>query len=292
MIITLERFLDLVTTLTINMPAKKNFAVCLSFDFDTLSLWIGSFKQITPTEISRGEFGAVGALRILDLLDKHSIKSPFFVPGHTAEIYPDIVAEIYRRGHEVAHHNYLHESPQELTLAQERKIITKGIECIEKVIGEKPLGYRAPAWEPSWNTMNILSSGGFLYDSSMMAPDYLPYKVRVGDSYQKGHFNFGKESNLVEVPVAWNLDDFPHFEHLLNYPGSGLRSGSSVLENWVNDFDYMCANIRGGVYSIAFHPQVTGRGHRIMILEKLIQHMQAREDIWFARTIDVVRACV
>ncbi len=274
------------------MPENKKFAVCLSFDFDAISLRIGSFKQVTPTEVSRGEFGAVGVARILDLLDKHQIKGTFFVPGHTAEVYPDLVLEIHKRGHEVAHHNYLHEVPFDLTLAQERKIIKKGVDILEDLIGERPLGYRAPAWKPGWDTMKILLSEGFLYDSSMMANDYLPYKIRVGDSYVRGNYRFGKQSSLIEVPVAWNLDDFPYFEHIPGYPGSGLRSGSDALENWIGDFDYMRANVPGGVYSMAFHPQVTGRGHRMLVLEKLIEHLKLHDDVWFARTIDVVKACI
>jgi peptidoglycan-N-acetylglucosamine deacetylase len=283
--------IQLLTTLSVDIPSKKKYATCISFDFDAISLWIGSFKQITPAEISRGEFGAIGALRILDLLDKYSIKSTFFVPGQTAEIYPEIVKKISSRGHEVAHHNYLHETPQDLTLREERKVIRKGIDSLRSITGERPLGYRAPAFEPSWNTMEILRNEDFVYDSSMMAHDYLPYKIRIGDTYVKGSYRFGKESKLIEIPVSWTLDDFPHFEHLLNYPGSGLHSASSVLENWIRDFDYMCEHFATGVYNIVFHPQVTGRGHRIMVLENLIQHIQKRNDVWFAKLIDVANAC-
>jgi peptidoglycan/xylan/chitin deacetylase (PgdA/CDA1 family) len=115
------------------MPEGKRCAACFSFDFDALSLWIGSFKITTQSDLSRGEFGAVGARRILDLLDKYSLKSTWFVPGHTVETYPDLVKEIFDKGHEIGHHNYLHESPLELkTKQQEKSVMQRASRCIER----------------------------------------------------------------------------------------------------------------------------------------------------------------
>src|SRR5579885_3248855 len=63
--------------------------VCLSFDFDAMSVWFG-FERTTPAMLNRGEYGArVGVPRILDLLDRHGIAATFFVPGHTVESFPE-----------------------------------------------------------------------------------------------------------------------------------------------------------------------------------------------------------
>ncbi|MDP9365988.1 MAG: polysaccharide deacetylase family protein, partial [Chloroflexota bacterium] len=88
--------------------------VCLSFDFDAISLWIGPFAATSPSAISRGEFGVVGAERILRLLDEHAIPATFFVTGHTADTYPGAVRAIAAAGHEIGHHGYLHENPAAL----------------------------------------------------------------------------------------------------------------------------------------------------------------------------------
>ncbi len=82
--------------------------VCLSFDFDQMSSRI--FRgDITPTPLSRGEYGArVGIWKVLDLLDRYGIPATFFVPAWTAETYPEQCKEIARRGHEVACHGHRH----------------------------------------------------------------------------------------------------------------------------------------------------------------------------------------
>ncbi|MBO0838618.1 MAG: polysaccharide deacetylase family protein, partial [Actinobacteria bacterium] len=88
--------------------------VCLTFDFDAVSAWV--YRGLTtPTQLSRGEFGVVGARRILDLLERHGVKATWFIPGHTIETYPGACREVVEAGHEVGHHGYLHEPPADLT---------------------------------------------------------------------------------------------------------------------------------------------------------------------------------
>lgn len=56
--------------------------VCLTFDFDTVALWL-ALGQTSPTPVSRGEFGVVGAERLLTLLARRGIRSTWFIPGLT-----------------------------------------------------------------------------------------------------------------------------------------------------------------------------------------------------------------
>src|SRR5215207_924898 len=93
------------------MMTSPAATVCLTFDFDAISLWIGPFAARSPSAISRGEFGAVGVGRILTLLERMAIPATFFITGHTAETYPTIVRDIAAAGHEIGHHGYLHENP-------------------------------------------------------------------------------------------------------------------------------------------------------------------------------------
>jgi len=86
---------------------------CLTFDFDVVSSWIWR-DQVTPTALSRGEFGLVGARRILDLLGGEGIATTWFIPGHTIESFPLDCRAVVEAGHEVGHHGYLHEPPAEL----------------------------------------------------------------------------------------------------------------------------------------------------------------------------------
>jgi peptidoglycan/xylan/chitin deacetylase (PgdA/CDA1 family) len=282
----------LITTVAPLLPKGKRFAVALTFDFDSITIYLGAFKQKTPTAISRGEFGNVGAQRIADTLAHYRINGTFFTPAYTIETYEDTVKELVRKGHEIGHHNYLHETPIGMDLKTEREIMDKSNSIIERVVGKKARGYRSPAWDLSDNTLDLLLERGFLYDSSMMAHDYLPYKIRKGDiPTEEGPFKFGKSTNMIEIPVSWSLDDFPVFEYVPGAPGSGLRDARGVLHNWISDFNYMTEHFEVGVYNICMHPSIIGRGHRIKTLEALIDYIIKRDDTVFMKMEEIAKSC-
>ena len=106
--------------------------VCLSFDFDALSGWIAR-GLTTPTPMSRGEFGAVGAERILALLAKNNIRSTWFIPGVTIDTYPDICRKITDAGHEIGHHGWTHVPPSNLTRSVEAEHLKRANEAIHKL---------------------------------------------------------------------------------------------------------------------------------------------------------------
>ena len=116
------------------MPAR--IQVCLSFDFDAMSLWIANFQTDSPNALSRGEFGGrVGAPRLLDLLRERGLRSTWFIPGHTVEAFPEVCRRIAAEGHEIGHHGYCHENPRKLDRDQEVAVIERGIRCIESATG-------------------------------------------------------------------------------------------------------------------------------------------------------------
>ena len=250
--------------------------VCLTFDFDALSLWIPR-GMLSPTPVSQGEFGAVGAERILRLLDKQGIQATWFTPGHTLETYPDLSQQIHESGHEIGHHGYAHEAPVRLTREEEERVLLRGIEAIQAITGAPPRGYRSPAWDLSPHTVNLLVDRGFLYDSSMMGNDYTPYRARRGDVIlPDAPAQFGETTRLIEMPVSWSLDDFPHFEYLwtATHLQQGLMRTDGVLANWLDDFRYMTQTVEWGILTYTFHPQVSGRGHRMLMLERLIEGLR------------------
>jgi peptidoglycan-N-acetylglucosamine deacetylase len=271
------------------MEADMQHTVCLSFDFDTISLWINNYKATSPSKISRGEFGVVGARRLLDLLERYNIKATWFVPGHTADTYPQVVAEISERGHEIGHHGYCHENPLGLGESEERRILQKGMASLRNITGSAPLGYRSPAWDLSPFSVKLLMENGFLYDSSLMGNDYSPYFCRSGDQFDlESAYRFGSTVNLVELPVSWDLDDFPAFEYvsLPNKLYPGLRAPDDVYAIWAGNFDFMRREVPGGIFTLTMHPQVIGRGHRMLMLERLIEHMMAQPGVRFLRMGD------
>jgi len=259
--------------------------VCLTFDFDAISVWIGPRGETSPSAISRGEFATVGVARILKLLERESIPATFFIPGHTVETYPASVDAILGRGHEIGHHGYLHENPAALTSRErEREVLIRGLEALDQA-GITPTGYRSPAWDNSPHTVDLLVEHGFRYESSLMADDFTPYRCRVGDAAPPdGPYRFGDEVDLVEMPVSWVLDDFPHFEFVRSggslYPG--LSAGSKVQEIWEDEFRFMHREVPGGVYTLTMHPEIIGRGHRMLMLERLVTAFRSHDDVAFA----------
>jgi peptidoglycan-N-acetylglucosamine deacetylase len=256
-------------------------SVCLGFDFDAISLWIGSMGSTSPSMMSRGEFGAAAVPRILDLLERYNARATWCIPGHSVYAYPELIRRIRDAGHELGHHGWVHENPQKFDRDGERRNLERGFEAFDKVAGVRPRGYRSPAWDFSDNTIDLLLEFGFDYDSSCMGNDVYPYYLRQGDQASPTEpYVFGQPVDLVEVPVTWGLDDFPPFEFVWGM-NPGLTSPSDIEEIWRGDFDYAYRHAQGAVYPLTMHPQVIGRGHRMLMLERLLEHMSGHDGVAF-----------
>lgn len=251
--------------------------VCLTYDFDALSLPIAK-GTLTPTPLSRGEFGVLGVERIRRLLKTHRIRATFFVPGHTIETFPETVRALVDDGHEIACHGWTHRRPSELSRQEEKDELVRANEAIRKISGAPARGYRSPSWDLSEHTLDLLLELGFAYDSSLMGHDYLPYRPRRGDTASLlDPATFGTPVDLVEIPVSWSLDDYTHYEWSVTSGGAlnqGLMSWRAVLDNWCADYDYMARTLDWGAITYTFHPFVSGRGHRMTAMEALIRHVR------------------
>ena len=255
----------------------KRHLACLTFDFDAMSGFIAR-GMTSATPVSRGEFGAdVATPRILDLLKKYRIPSSWYIPGHTLETYPDRCKEVYDAGHEIGHHGWSHVPPALLSRQEEEEGLIRANEQIKKLTGRYARGYRSPAWDLSPHSVELLLKHGFIYDSSMMGNDFTPYRVRQGDLITLDQpAVFGKTTRLIEMPVSWTLDDHPHFEFIRTKEWilPGLMNANLVLDDWINDFNYMKKKLDRGVIIYTFHPYVIGRGGRMLVLEKLIRKLK------------------
>ena len=120
------------------MQDKANkCSACLTFDFDSFSVWLHGFSVNSPTHMSKGEFaGRVGVPRILDSLRDYGITGTFFVPGHTIDSWPSLVEQIAGEGHEIGHHGYRHSTPVTLTRDEEKRELERGLEAILRVTGD------------------------------------------------------------------------------------------------------------------------------------------------------------
>jgi len=267
---------------------NHRLTVALTFDFDAESFWLyeaqsastsDSAPAISPSAVSRGTYGArEGVPRILKLLSRYSLPATFFIPGYTADHHPDMVRSIAAAGHEIGHHGYLHEPPNLLTPEDERAVIERGMEALERVTGKRPRGFRSPSAELSQASSSLLAEYGFDYDSSQFGADR-PYWME----------DNGQRSGLVEIPISIELTDSCHFMFSYMPPVvlPGLSAPSKVEEVWRGDFDGMYEEGGDTCYHLTMHPQIIGRHHRLQMVERLIRHILEHDGIWFAQLDEI-----
>jgi peptidoglycan/xylan/chitin deacetylase (PgdA/CDA1 family) len=255
-------------------PDGKRAAAAFTFDMDAESavLWGSPGNADRMSVISHQAYGPlVGMPRLLGLLDKHGIRSTFFVPGYTAHRYPGVVRDIVAAGHEVAHHGYLHEQPTGHTVEEQAEHLDRGLNALEEVAGVRPVGYRAPMWDLSWSGPALLAERGFLYDSSLMDAD-VPYELAT---------TAAATATLVEIPIQWALDDWEQYCFLPDVSGSGLiETPRKARELWQAEFD----GLRGvnGCWVLTNHPFLSGRPSRAQQLDGLMGHVIGCDDVWTA----------
>jgi peptidoglycan/xylan/chitin deacetylase (PgdA/CDA1 family) len=260
--------------------------VALTVDHDAISDSVR--RGDTPVKFSHAEFGPrVGAKRILELLERRGIPATWFVPGHTLTTFTDDVDAILAAGHELACHGWFHEDFAELTADEQREVLRRSVEAVRAVTGAPPAGFRAPYWSVGSETIDLVEAVGFRYDSSLMANDYVLYRVRHGDRHSiADDSHWGRRGALVEVPVYWAMDDWPHFE-----PGpgrAGLAAPSAVLEIWTEELNYAYEHAPGGLVMVTVHPECIGRGHRMAMLERFIDAAAGLDGVVFERLDAVV----
>ena len=214
--------------------------------------------------------------RILKLLERHGVKATFYVPAVTALIHPDEQRRIVAEGHEIGIHGWIHELNSVLPHDDERDLMLRSADTLEKICGVRPVGMRTPSWDFSWNTLAIAAEMGLLYDSSLMSDE---------DCYEL--LLDGNPCGVVELPVEWVRDDAVYF--MMNR-FSALRPytpPSDVFDIFRREFE--AAYDDGGLFQLTMHPHVIGYRSRIWILDELIRLAQARPGVWFGTHEEVAR---
>jgi peptidoglycan/xylan/chitin deacetylase (PgdA/CDA1 family) len=172
-----------------------------------------------------------------------------------------------------------------MTREQEAAILERSIELIERFTGAKPRGYVAPWWELSYNTTQLLLDHGIRYDHSQMHRDFEPYYLRVGDRWTKIDYDQpaetwmkplerGTETDLIEIPASWYLDDLPPMMFIKSSPNShGFVNPRDIEELWRDQFDWVYRECDYAVFPITIHPDVSGRPQTLLMLERLIEYI-------------------
>jgi len=281
--------------------STKDIKVAYGIDVDAVGGWLGSYGgEDSPDDISRGLFaGEVGVPRLLKLFAHYHLKTSWFIPGHSIETFPEQTRLIVEAGHEIGAHGYSHENPIAMTPRQEEDVLLKSIALIERVAGKRPVGYVAPWWEFSTVTNELLLRHGFTYDHSLMHNDFHPYYVRVGDRWTKIDYTRpaaewmkplvrGQETDLIEIPANWYLDDLPPMMFIKKSPNShGFVNPRDIEQIWRDQFDWVYREYDYAVFTMTIHPDVSGRPQVLLMHERLIEYINSHAGVHWATFAEI-----
>jgi peptidoglycan/xylan/chitin deacetylase (PgdA/CDA1 family) len=232
-------------------------------------------------------------------LERYDITCSWFVPGHSIETFPAEVERIVAAGHEIGLHGYSHENPISMSLDQEQAVLEKSLELAQRFTGKRPTGYVAPWWEFSDNTAQLLIDAGIEYDHSLMHNDFLPYYVPTGAKWTPIDYdapaadwmkpmNRGEPTSLVEIPANWYLDDLPPMMFVKKSPNShGFVNPRDIEQLWRDQFDWVYREMDYAAFTIAIHPDVSGRPQVLLMLERLIEYINGHAGVTWKTFHDI-----
>jgi len=177
----------------------------LTFDIEDYFM-VSAFSDRVPLETWGNHESRVARNtdKILDILDTHEVKATFFVLGWVAERFPGIVRRIQEEGHEIGCHSYIHRLVNQMTPETLREDTRKAKELLEDVSGAEVIGYRAPSFSITGDSMwaiDLLIELGFRYDSSIFPVRHDRYGIP-GFSRSAGFIERAGKGAIFEVPLS------------------------------------------------------------------------------------------
>ena len=202
----------------------------------------------------------------------------FFYPAVVALLYPDEVKRVAAEGHEIGIHSWIHEANTTLPPGAERELTLRAGDTLARIAGSRPVGMRTASWDFSADTLAIIREMGLLYDSSLMADD---------DAYEL--LDNGEPTGVVELPPEWIRDDAVYYNMVRFSALRPYTPPSAVEEIFRAEFDG--AWEEGGLFLLTMHPHVSGHRSRLPVVARLIAHMKAKGECWFATHAQVAQWC-
>lgn len=258
-------------------PNGAKCAACVTFDMDADSLVhiahpADSHRKAATTSML--QYGPEIAIpRIVETYRRLGIRQTFFIPAWCVERYPSAIETILKGGHEIGHHGYINENPNELSPAEEAHWLDVGIDILKRATGKAPRGWRAPLYNMSDISCDLLAERGFVYDASLMGDDQ-PYMLDTS------------KGSLVELPTHWGLDDWPQFVQSedLGYFGN-IMAPAMGFEPYIQEFNTI--KKYGGLWVAVVHPFATGRLARWEVVANFLEKAVASGEVWFASMEDI-----
>lgn len=257
-------------------PNGARCAVAFTFDIDSDSPLHLEYRDRVPDLVATTSwmrYDEIAVPRILRLYRDFGLKQTFFYPAWCMKTYPHLVEKILADGHEIGHHGYIHENYNQLPRDEQEAFFVRALETMVSITGQKVRGFRAPIYNFSRYTAEMLVRHGFEYDASLMTDD-VPHLVEAAGG------------SFVEIPSHWSLDDWPQYVHAPDFGYQmTIRSPSEACAVYMADFE--AAYRYGGLWVGVWHPWVSGRPARLDAIARMLETMQARGNVWFARLDEI-----
>jgi peptidoglycan/xylan/chitin deacetylase (PgdA/CDA1 family) len=218
------------------------------------------------------EYGSrVGVWRILDTLERYDVPASWWVCARALERNPRVAQALVDSGHEICGHGYGWEDFSASSRDEELDNIRRTVASIERITGQRPLGWFT-RYACSPNTRELLAEeGGFVYDSLGLNDD-LPYYVTV------------RERPWLVVPYTFEVNDTRFWR-------GGLVSVGDFTEYMTSAFDCLYAESRRvpRMMSVGLHCRIAGSPARSRSLIDFLEYARKFSGVWFARRIDIAR---
>ncbi len=218
------------------------------------------------------EYGSrAGVWRLLRLFDELHIKVTVFAVAMALERNPAVAAALVAAGHEIASHGWRWIDYQNVAEAQERADMARSIEVIQRLCGQRPLGWYTGRLSANTRRL-VVAEGGFLYDADAYNDD-LPYWVL--------------ESGRPHLVVPYTLD----VNDMKFGTAQGFNQGEDFFLYARDSFDTLYAEgaTAPKMMSVGLHTRLIGRPGRIRGLRAFLQHVRSHERVWICRRVDIAR---
>ncbi len=223
------------------------------------------------------EYGSrVGVWRILREFERRGLPLTVFGIAMALERHPDVTRAFVELGHEIACHGWRWIHYQGIDEATEREHMRIGMKIIERLAGERPLGWYTGRDSP--NTRRLVADhGGFLYDADYYG-DELPFWTRVARTD-------GTEVDHLVVPYTLDANDMRFASP------QGFNTGDHFLQYLIDTFDVLYAEGAEAprMMSIGMHCRLLGRPGRFRALQRFLDHVERHDRVWVCRRADIAR---
>jgi len=158
--------------------------------------------NIENTHDTKDHLFETGLKNALTIFSEMKIKATLFVIGEDLDDRRkcELLQEAISNGHEIGSHSLTHRKLTQLSREEKRREIFNSREKIEKTLGVKVCGFRAPAFDIDHESLELIAEAGYTYDSSVFPNMKFAEKLKVNHISQTPYPPL-ESSAFVELPL-------------------------------------------------------------------------------------------